>query len=374
MDKYKIINLACIAVIIASVAGMGAMLPGAIEKFSKKDEAARGDKDKAARENKDEIIVASILTDGMIMQNVTAEICRNTPMSTTVTLIDGRDKNNYKVRKMPDGKCWMISNLAYAGGGTDTYSDTQTLVLASATKASQWTESSGVTTKFVTTNNFTGDDKQDRDGNVIQNIEGELGSSGGPKCASSKTGGWASMKSECLSYLYNWCAAVGLDSTTVPTCVDAYRSGSGKGYATTGVIGKPGGVGGESKGDGGSSICPAGWRLPVGQIDRNDNSKNEFAVLNGSMYSNENSPSSDLNGTLEWAKNWQPMGLFASVSSGYFIPVNFGLMDQSVRSFYWTSSLAMPTHASLMNLDHESVVPGTGGSSKYLGLAVRCAL
>jgi hypothetical protein len=58
MDKNKIINLICIVVILASVAGMGVMLPGVIEKFSNGDEAAQENKegsqsDEVAQENKE---------------------------------------------------------------------------------------------------------------------------------------------------------------------------------------------------------------------------------------------------------------------------------------------------------------------------------
>ena len=317
------------------------------------------------------------MKDGAIMQMITAEMCRDTEVGTVVSLVDARDDNNYKVRKMPDGKCWMISNLAYAGGGKDTYGDVQTLVFADTTEFSQWTELSGAVSKFATTNNFTGSDEKDRDGNTIKITEGILGGTGGPQCASSKTGGWESMESECLSYLYNWCAAAGLDETTIPTCEEAHSSGSGEGYALTGVIGKSGGVGGESKGDDGSSICPSGWRLPVGQIGSNDdidNAKNELAVLNGSMYKGEHTSTPDENGGSDWVKNWQPAGLFAGISSGYFMPGGFGLMDQSVGTFYWASSLTMPAHASLVNVNFESVIPGTGGINKHFGLAVRCVL
>jgi uncharacterized protein (TIGR02145 family) len=34
----------------------------------------------------------------------------------TVCLTDPRDGQAYRVRKMPDGNCWMIDNLKYAGG------------------------------------------------------------------------------------------------------------------------------------------------------------------------------------------------------------------------------------------------------------------
>ncbi len=57
------------------------------------------------------------------MQNFSSEncstmtICTNSscPSSATITLTDSRDNKTYRVRKFPDGRCWMIDNLRYGG-------------------------------------------------------------------------------------------------------------------------------------------------------------------------------------------------------------------------------------------------------------------
>ena len=57
------------------------------------------------------------------IQTATKDSC-----PTTRTLaVDARDKSTYYIQKLADGNCWMLTNLAYAGGtsngGTNTYND-----------------------------------------------------------------------------------------------------------------------------------------------------------------------------------------------------------------------------------------------------------
>ena len=47
------------------------------------------------------------------MQEMRPSICAATPVGTEVQLKDTRDDQTYFVRKMSDGKCWMVQNLAY---------------------------------------------------------------------------------------------------------------------------------------------------------------------------------------------------------------------------------------------------------------------
>ncbi len=198
------------------------------------------------------------------------------------------------------------------------------------------------------------------------------------------------MDSKCLSYLYNFCSAAGLDSTTTPTCAAATNTGTGTGYTTTGVIGKTGGKGGESKGNSNAgnptgvnsttngTICPAGWRLPQGQTQA---SQNEWAILNGSMNTGTLSAANAGFGS-GYYQNWQPNATtggndtwrssFGTVSSGYFFP-GTGLSSQSPFAYWWSSSLLSSTDAYSTSVGSSYVNPGTSSSRKYVGFAVRCA-
>jgi len=50
------------------------------------------------------------------MQTFTAGQCNAMTPGDVTVLTDNRDGKLYRVRKMPDGKCWMLDNLAYTGG------------------------------------------------------------------------------------------------------------------------------------------------------------------------------------------------------------------------------------------------------------------
>jgi len=340
---------------------------------------------------------------------------------------DARNNNVYRVKKMLDNKCWMIDNLAYPGEdptkpgfnndgspSNNTYGDTHTLTFATACGSNNYNTAvirncpSGPTswpnnnnTRQVTTNNFTGSNLTDRVGNTIQNTEASLNDSGFniAPCNNSPTGS-SPMTSECLAYIYNWCSAIGLDSGTNPTCDEvredsttADSNGSTAGTTTntnmagTGIVGKPGGIGGESKGNSNAanqagitttngSICPAGWRLPVGRVGdatSGINTYNEFAILNGVMFTVGQNLDPDATTGSSRPDNWYPAGSFSSIGSGYF-SYSTGLWGQSNYGVYWGSSLGSSMYAAGMVIYSGNIAPGTSNNSKNAGFAVRCVL
>lgn len=56
------------------------------------------------------------LSDGLNMQDVTSAMCSAASTGSVYTLTDSRDGKKYLVGKLADGKCWMLQNLALAGG------------------------------------------------------------------------------------------------------------------------------------------------------------------------------------------------------------------------------------------------------------------
>src|SRR5680860_336140 len=147
------------------------------------------------------------------IQTITAASCP----STRTQVQDARDSHTYWVQKLADGKCWMLTNLGYAGSGTNTYSDIKTL-----TNGTGGSMTYTVASYYVTpsTTNFTTE----------------------PTAPSTSTTGLGQ-----YGYLYNWCAAMGGQATAA--CANATTPTP---ITTT-------------------SICPSGWRLPAGS---------EFGVLN----------------------------------------------------------------------------------------------
>jgi len=142
------------------------------------------------------------------MQLITATSC-----STTRTrAYDVRDNHTYWVQKLADGKCWMLTNLAYAGGGTNTHSDTRTL-----TNGTGGSDTYTVASYYVvpSTTSFTTEP------------------GGIPSTSTTGTGQFG--------YLYNFCGANG-------------------GQAGNGACSSASSVAVNTA----VSACPAGWRLPSG--------------------------------------------------------------------------------------------------------------
>ncbi len=132
------------------------------------------------------------------MQDITATSC--TIDRTQVQ--DARDGHSYWMQRLADGKCWMLTNLGYAGDGTGTYSDTKTLTqgVKTYTTASYYPYDSTILSG-ISTVNFT---EESTNPSSATNGAGQFG------------------------YLYNWCAATGGGGCDI-------------------LI----------------SICPSSWRLPT---------------------------------------------------------------------------------------------------------------
>lgn len=155
-----------------------------------------------------------------IIQTVTGANC---PTERTRT-VDVRDNRTYWVQKLADGKCWMLTNLAYAGGGTNTYGDVKTLI-----------NGTGDTFASYTARYFIHPDA---------NVTSE------PTNPSVSTDGGNTDPQ--FGYLYSWCASMGVQTST-SACVNATTPAP----------------------DIAISICPAGWRLPTGTP-----TTGEFTALN----------------------------------------------------------------------------------------------
>jgi uncharacterized protein (TIGR02145 family) len=170
-------------------------------------------------------VLADPAQTGDTMQNVTIDTCP----TTRTRVIDARDNNTYWIQKMADGKCWMLTNLAYAGGGANTYGDAKTI-----------------------TNSNTADYANPY--YMIPTGSNVTSGTTNPSTSTEGTGQYG--------YLYNWCAAMGAQTST-SACANATTPAP-----NTSI-----------------SICPSGWRLPTG------GSSGEFAALNTAI--NSGSISSD---------------------------------------------------------------------------------
>jgi len=143
------------------------------------------------------------------MQLITAANCS----TNRARAYDVRDNHTYWVQKLADGKCWMLTNLAYAGGGTNTYSDTRVLTNSTASGVDSYTTAGYYV--VPTGPNYT------------------VEPGGIPSTSTTGTGQ--------TGYFYNFCGANGGQAGN-----GACSNASSVAVNTT------------------VSACPASWRLPTG--------------------------------------------------------------------------------------------------------------
>ncbi len=135
-------------------------------------------------------------------------------------VVDARDNHSYWIQKLTDGQCWMLTNLAYAGSGTNTYGDTTSLTNGTGGSTTYTVPSYYV---VPSTTNFTTEPTD-------------------PSTSTDGTGQYG--------YLYNWCGAMGGQATAA--CLNATTPAPNPDV----------------------TICPTGWRLPTAS---------EFTSLNNAV-------------------------------------------------------------------------------------------
>ena len=233
-----------------------------------------------------------------IMQTITTSSC---PTARTVVK-DARDNHTYWIQKLADGNCWMLTNLAYAGGGTNTYGDTKTLQ-----------EGSSVTSTYTAAKYYNDTTKSNA-------------TSGSTNPSTSTDGGITGTQ---YGYLYNWCAAMGAQTST-SACTSASTP-----LPDTSV-----------------SICPAGWRLPTG------GSNGEFIAFNTAVNGGLTTSSTEL------------MSQWMAQYAGYWHS-SYGFNFEGTQGKYWSSTQYSATAASYLHIE-SSYVNAVGSNYKYGGQSVRC--
>lgn len=230
--------------------------------------------------------------------NIQTATTANCPTTRTLA-VDARDNHTYWIQKMPDGKCWMLTNLAYAGGGTNTYGDTKSIALSSSGTSYTEPRYYAHTNANPTTN---------------------------PAPPSTSTDGGATNPQ--YGYLYNWCAAMGVQTTT-SACANALTPAPSPSV----------------------SICPANWRLPTGQA-----TTGEFTLLNNAI--NGGLANTDAGLRASWLA--QPGGYWYDGFSG-----------QGILGYYWSATQDSAANARDLYFHGSRVYPSYD-NSKSTGFSVRC--
>jgi uncharacterized protein (TIGR02145 family) len=262
------------------------------------------------------------------MQEMTPAICDSMDLYSSLTLRDDRGiaPQYYRVRKMPDNRCWMIDNLKlelYTGmqlSSADSNVVTTTIItLATGGLTGNFTTSGYLTVDGSATLGTNFDAWRQANPSDPTQINTESCVGGNFVDPASATG---------CGYLYNW--------YTATAGVGIYNISSG--YVE-------------------SSICPKGWHLPRGSD--NTDTQNDFAILSSAMHGMTNIG----------LANWWHTGLFSVPLAGHY---GYNFVEQGHYGLFWNSSVFSDHHAWYFHLD--SVTTGIGYIDKAGGFAVRCLI
>ncbi len=210
------------------------------------------------------------------VQTVTTANC---PTDRTV-VTDARDNRTYWIKKLADGKCWMLTNLAYAGGGTNTYGDVKNI-----------------------TNSTVGGSYVD----AYYYIPANANPTTYPTEPSTSTDAGATNPQ--YGYFYNWCAAMGAQTGT-RACSDVSAPEPNLSV----------------------SVCASGWRIPT---------MAEFQSLNNAINSGNTSSDGPLRTVWlgQYGGRWDGgSGSFVSTGSIGFFTTSTRYQDLHIYPFYHYSS------------------------------------
>ncbi|MCL2085559.1 fibrobacter succinogenes major paralogous domain-containing protein [Candidatus Saccharibacteria bacterium] len=245
---------------------------------------------------------------------------------TRTWVVDARDNRTYWIRKIPGTAsggngdlCWMETNLAYGGGGN-------------------WDSSLGwpddrKTLTVLTSGTGAWDNTLPR---VFTNVVPSTGSglfTANPTPPRTGTGAATGANGAQYGYSYSWCAAMGGPTVNLAACNQTETN--------------PANI------DITASVCPAGWRLPTGEVGAG-----EFTALNNAL---NGGSLTDATGLLD---NW--LGVY----SGTY---NIGMAGVGNIGYWWSSTLVDATTTRFLII--ESTNANTNPSNigpKIRGFAVRC--
>ncbi len=249
----------------------------------------------------------------------------SSPLVPERTLLDDRDadgtgtKKSYKVRKLADGNCWMVENLAYdleslynnGKRGIGSRNDGSTFEMTDANLAT------GVAGYYSTVWS---------DYNYVIN--------GNTKPLTNVTRySYLGDVTDQTEYYYNWTGAT---------------AGQGSQTNTSGTI------------DG--SICPAGWRLPTNYTDTTNQNISWSALTNAYLGITANTSTATGYQTLEQ----YPINLYRVGRA------RFGSLSDADFGIYWSSVTSNANASYYLSYSTSVIYPQYNYDYKYIGFPIRC--
>jgi uncharacterized protein (TIGR02145 family) len=272
------------------------------------------------------------------MQQMTSEVCTatTTPAKTATaldwdgsyhndtsrvprkSLMDTRDGKYYLVSKLADGNCWMSQNLELALDSTKALTDETTDLNTKTT----WTPQNSTLTVAPTSSTWPTSDNAAM--SAAYSYYPNKYFQGGTTISNSPTASGTEYDWEKAGTYYNWYAAT---------------AGSGQASTQYTTVN--------------DSICPKGWRLPLGTA-----SSKSWKYLFSTGYSGT-SASSIVNAP------------FNLIRTGGFDGSHTTTFDQGSIGYYWTSSTNSSTGAYELRINSSSIEL-EWSVSKGFGTSVRC--
>ena len=272
--------------------------------------------------------------------------CPSLQSGAVTALTDQRDNETYAVAKLADGSCWMIENLRLEN--TAAHNSDGTLAQGYGTSSTYGNfsgladaESTGFSDTYSANTLYSNDGSNDTINIGTSNYPAyrmpRYNNTNTSTRASSPTTNSSSMYS--YGNYYTWHAAIA-DTTY-------YSSGD---HGTT-------------------SLCPVGWRLPIGNQSTANMSFGKLSVELGGPTDGAAANSSSTPTGAEMSRvfrsypnNFLYSGLF-STSSAY---------SRGNYGYYWSSTAGNIRNSYSLYLDSAYVSPGTDYVSKYSGTSIRC--
>ena len=278
-------------------------------------------------------------------------------LTSVSALTDQRDNNTYAIAKLADGKCWMIENLRLES--TAEHNSDGTLAQGYGTSSTYGNFGGLADAESANFENFTTANSLYYSGTQEGTASINIGTSNYPSRrmprynnintstrATNPTTNGSSMYS--YGNYYTWHAAI----------ADLTYNGTGN-QSTTGT-----------------SLCPAGWHLPIGGSSANA-SNSEFwqygLAMMGSVPSDNSSyQSSETNANGDTATK-----ALRKYPNNFLYSGSFYGSSASIRGsygYYWSSTAHSTNYSYYLRLNSSLVYPGTSYDFKYYGRSIRCTV
>ena len=303
-------------------------------------------------------------------------------LASMTALTDTRDNNVYTVARLADGKCWMTENLRLNSEDTISNED----IAASQGYGNATNSAQGNLGKFIgLANSEDANFTNNTTANSLYSIDG----SNGTININSNSNYYPGYRMPRYNKNNTNMATNATNSDNTTTLTDSYNAnnnhvrwyGYGNYYTWPAAIADTAYYGQNNTSVTTTSICPTGWRLPIGG-QSTVNTTGDFYVLTKTLMGGTEPNTNNTNGYGYYQGIVDNVDLGATASkvlrayptnvvySGY--SNGSSAFNRGSDGYYWSSSVYSSSNAYRLYLSSSFVSPGTGLYNKYFGFSVRC--